>query len=151
MSNQSKSQQFKTILIGLSELYKFEMSPAVSAMYWAALKQLSADELNRAAQSHISDSDQGRWMPKPAHLLNQIYGNEAQSAWQALCEQLARGGADVGPKTESALTGAGGMYQVRRMSTDQLMGLKRQFISNYCADLAEKPAQIGNDTAKMIE
>jgi hypothetical protein len=143
--------EFKKGMMMLAEVYRVEVNQAQMSIYWDALENLGIDEFLVAIRRHIGDLDQGQWFPKPANLIKQVYGTEAHSAWQALCEELARGGADVGPKTQAALTGVGGLYQWRRMSTDQLMGLKRQFISNYCADLAEKPAQIGNDTAKMIE
>jgi len=143
--------QFKQGMMMLAEVYRVEVNQAQMSIYWDALASLGIDEFLTAIRRHIGDPDQGQWFPKPANLLKQVYGTEAQSAWQALCEELARGGADVGPKTQSALTGSGGLYQVRRMSTDQLMGMRRQFISNYCADLAEKPAAIGSDTAKRIE
>jgi len=143
--------QFKQGMMMLAENYRVEVNQAQMSINWDALENVGIDELLVAIRRHISDPVQGRFFPTPAHLLNQVYGTEAGKAWQALCEELARGGADVGPKTQSALTGSGGLYQVRRMSTDKLMGLKRQFISNYCADLAEKPAAIGSDTTKRIE
>jgi len=143
--------QFKQGMMMFAEVYRVEVNQAQMSIYWDALENLAIDDYLAAIRRHIADPDQGQWFPKPANLIKQVYGTEAQSAWQALCEELARGGADVGPKTHLALAGIGGMYQVRRMSTDQLMGMKRQFISNYCADLSEKPAAIGSDTANRIE
>ncbi|MDB4352004.1 hypothetical protein OAA60_01060 [Porticoccaceae bacterium] len=144
--NKSDFIEFKNGMMMLAEVYRVEVNQAQMSIYWDALAVLSIDELLLSIRKHISDTDQGQWFPKPANLLKQVHGNEAQSAWAALCDELSRGGSDVGPKTIAAITAAGGLYNVRRMTAYQLDHYRKQFIDSYCADLAEKPAQIGNQS-----
>tara|TARA_R110000782_G_scaffold137063_1_gene229549 strand:- start:445 stop:912 length:468 start_codon:yes stop_codon:yes gene_type:complete len=142
--------EFKKGMMMLAEVYRVEVNQAQMSIYWDALTVLSIDELLLSIRKHISDTDSGQWFPKPANLLKQVHGNEAQSAWAALCDELSRGGNDVGPKTIEAIKDVGGLYNIRRMTAYQFELYRKQFIVTYCDDLTEKALQIDSQN-KMIE
>ena len=150
--NKSDFIEFKKGMMMLAEVYRVEVNQSQMSIYWDALAVLSIDELLLSIRKHISDTDQGQWFPKPANLLKQVHGNEAQNAWAALCDELNRGGTDIGPKTILTIATVGGLYSVRRMTTYQLSHYRQQFVANYCADLADRPTQIDqqSQTIKSI-
>ena len=57
--------KFAEILTGLAEVFNAEVSDAKLALYWEALKDLTADELNQAAGIQLRTA---RFFPTPAEL-----------------------------------------------------------------------------------
>jgi hypothetical protein len=57
---------FKQGMAGLYEYYKKDASPALSSVYWRALKHLSDDDFMHVIDSHLLASN---WFPKIPELL----------------------------------------------------------------------------------
>jgi len=48
------------------------MTPEMIAMYWTALGSHNPRYLEQAVKDHIADPIEGKWFPKPAHLIGHI-------------------------------------------------------------------------------
>ena len=60
-----KKTKFAEIITGLAEVFNAEVSQVKLALYWEALKDLTADELNQAAGILLRTA---RFFPAPAEL-----------------------------------------------------------------------------------
>lgn len=69
MSNQSN---FKTEMLKISEMYNKELTTTVLKIYWEALKEFKPEHLTKALNLHLADPVEGKWPPKPAHLIGYI-------------------------------------------------------------------------------
>lgn len=139
--NANDQAKFKEIIIGLADLYRIEITGSQVKTYWELLKCLTVDELGYAAKCHMSDTDQGMYFPKPAHLLRAVYGDsstrksEAVMAWDELRHQLGTENPDIGEKTKTVVSRVGGIYNLKRMTNKDLDFYRNEFISTYCENL----------------
>ena len=56
----------------LAAVYQNVLQPEQIVMYWETLGSFNSNYLDRAAREHIADPDQGKWFPKPAHLIGHM-------------------------------------------------------------------------------
>jgi hypothetical protein len=79
--------KFAALLTGLAEYYGKDVSPAVASVYWLGLKRYAFSAVEDAATRHMTDPDQGKWMPKVADLVKLIEGgtqDQSLVAWSKL-------------------------------------------------------------------
>lgn len=63
--------QFIAAIAGIATFYGTELPKMSLEIYWDALKHMDLGSVKEAIRSHIQDTEHGRWMPKPAHLIAQ--------------------------------------------------------------------------------
>lgn len=80
-----EKRRFATLITGLSDYYKSEVSRAVLGIYWEGLKQYSFEAIEKACWAHTQLPDEaGRWMPRNADIIKMISGStvdQAAVAW----------------------------------------------------------------------
>ena len=64
-----KSSELKLALKILQTTYRTEISPALIAVFWKFFAEVPSVKFAEALESHISNPDQGRFFPTPAHVL----------------------------------------------------------------------------------
>jgi len=69
MDNQSNFQQ---TMLKISEVYSRELTPVALGVYWEALGGVKPEHLAKALNLHLADPVDGKWPPKPAHLIGYI-------------------------------------------------------------------------------
>lgn len=83
--NQSEFETFSDLLHGIGEVFDRKLSPAAIAIYWNVLRGYDLAQVRAALSAHVTDSERGKWMPKPADILAQIQGMDgrpdADEAW----------------------------------------------------------------------
>lgn len=83
-----EKRRFATLITGLSDYYKSEVSRAVLGIYWEGLKQYSYEAIEKACWAHTQLPDEaGRWMPRNADIIKMISGStvdQAAMAWSAV-------------------------------------------------------------------
>lgn len=68
---------FCTLLTGVAELYNNSLSGNSLEIYWNTLEKYSLDNIRRAVNFHVTNQDNGQFMPKPADLLRYIEDSNA--------------------------------------------------------------------------
>ncbi len=63
---------FKTEMLKISEMYNKELTTTVLKIYWEALGGFKPEHLTKALNLHLADPVEGKWPPKPAHLIGYI-------------------------------------------------------------------------------
>lgn len=148
---------FQTEMLKFSEMYKTELSKALTMTYWDLLKGLTDEQFQSASRAHMSDTDHGMYFPKPANFLRHIFGDsktresEALEAWGELTRQLSLKNTSVGPRTLSAIQSMGGINTLKYMTTKELGFQQRDFVSNYAAIVKSELPAIANTANLMIE
>lgn len=71
MSNENRFKQSMAVLVSV---YNNNLTPEMIQIYWQVLGGCNPDHLDRAVKAHIADSQEGKWFPKPAHLIGYIAG-----------------------------------------------------------------------------
>lgn len=71
MSNENRFKQSMAVLVSV---YQNVLQPETIAIYWDALGRFNPDHLDKAVKAHIADTKEGKWFPKPAHLIGYIAG-----------------------------------------------------------------------------
>ena len=69
MNNENR---FKQAMAALAAVYQNTLQAEQVAMYWKVLGKFNSDHLDKAVELHIADASEGKWFPKPAHLIEHI-------------------------------------------------------------------------------
>ena len=77
------SDTFGAMLSAVAAVYGREITPEVSAIYWAALAPYDLAAVRQAFDRHVRNPDAGQFLPKPADLIRMLGGTTADSAMQA--------------------------------------------------------------------
>jgi hypothetical protein len=67
--NKEKQFEFAKIIASMAELYSVKLSADAIEWYWLALSEIDLPALKQAVIDHISSKDRGKWMPRPADIL----------------------------------------------------------------------------------
>lgn len=79
-----EKRRFASLITGLSDYYKSEVSRAVLGIYWEGLRQYSYEAIEKACWAHTQLPDEaGRWMPRNSDIIKMIDGNTVDQAAQA--------------------------------------------------------------------
>ena len=65
-------QQFTTIWLSMAELNGVKLSENAVALACDALRDYPLDAIKKACQDHIRDTSAGRYMPKPAQIIERV-------------------------------------------------------------------------------
>lgn len=76
--DKNDQERFKAALVGTAEIYGKEVTPELTKIYWAILKELTIDEFSDAMAEHLRDVKTGKFFPKPADILEKAKGTEHQ-------------------------------------------------------------------------
>jgi hypothetical protein len=91
----SDKKRFLTVLTGVADYYKQELSPGVIALYWQGLKQFDIDAVEKLFWDHTQNPDNGQFMPKIADLTRGMQGrtqDQAALAWAKVDNAVRRVG-----------------------------------------------------------
>jgi hypothetical protein len=73
-------------MAALASIYQNALQAEQVAMYWEVLGKFNPDYLDAAVKLHISDEVEGKWFPKPAHLIghmNKMIGKQKRIDYHA--------------------------------------------------------------------
>ena len=83
-------EEFAALLTATFEVYNTRLSPQAISIWWSALERFSLAQVRAGLSAHVTDSDRGRFSPKPADVIGGISLNDgrlgADEAW-SLCPQ----------------------------------------------------------------
>lgn len=83
-----EKRRFATLMTGLSDYYRVEISKAVMALYWEGLKRFDFEAVEKAMWSHTQNTDNGQFMPKIADVVR-ILQRDADNQWLGADEAWA--------------------------------------------------------------
>lgn len=84
-----KEQSFKTVMASIATVYDKAITPELAQMYWETLNFAKPEHLQWALRDHMANKSEGRFMPKPAHLIAHIENYQAHEKRQAeIVQQL---------------------------------------------------------------
>ena len=87
---------FCALLTSVAELYGKPISANVLEIYWNTLEKYSLESIRRAVHLHVTNPDNGQFMPKPADILRYIetsQSTKALHAWDKVVLAMQRVGA----------------------------------------------------------
>lgn len=73
-----KAETFKSVMLAIATVYDKQITEEIAKMYWASLSFAKPEHLQKAMEAHLADQNEGKWMPKPAHLIAYIRMYEQQ-------------------------------------------------------------------------
>jgi len=73
-----KSSELKIALKILQTTYRTEIGSALIAVFWKFFAEVPSHTFAEALESHISNPDQGRFFPTPAHILGYLVMTDQQ-------------------------------------------------------------------------
>ncbi len=92
----AESGQFAATMRGVFALYRAELSEAVLAIWWGAMKPFDFAAVKDALNRHAVDPDQGRFLPKPADVVRLLGGTTKDAAmigWSKVTQAMLSVGA----------------------------------------------------------
>lgn len=90
-----EKRRFATLMTGLSDYYRVEISKAVMALYWEGLKRHPFEAVESAMWAHTQNTENGQFMPKIADVVR-ILQRDNDNLWIGPDEAWA-----LVPKSES--------------------------------------------------
>lgn len=82
MNNQD-AINFGKMLSAIGEIYNKTISKELTRMYWNALKHYSFDNVSLAFNRHVTNPDNGQFMPKPADIVRFLNGSSETNSMLA--------------------------------------------------------------------
>jgi hypothetical protein len=133
------SGAFAQMLSAVAAVYGREVTPDVTAIYWAALAPYDLAAVRQAFDRHVKSPDAGQFMPKPADLIRMLGGTSSDAALQAWAkvERAIRrvGGHDSvafdDPLIHRAIDDMGGWVKLCATTEDELPFRARDFQNLY--------------------
>lgn len=88
--------KFLEVLTGVHDFYGKELSEFAGQVWLDACKGFELGQVTKALSAHLMDPDRGQFMPRPADLVRQLGGTQADRslvAWGKAFEAMGRVGA----------------------------------------------------------
>ena len=134
--------QFKTLMVGLGEIYGKEITKPVLQFYFNAFKSYSIEQVSYAANQHAVDPKHGTFFPKPADIVRHLSECEHSSedkallAWSAIEGAIRKSGAYGSLEIEdkqalAAVKAIGGWRDLCHTNIDQMQWKRKEFMSVY--------------------
>ncbi len=131
---------FATLLSGLADYYKQEISRAVLGLYWEGLRQFDYAAIEKACWAHTQNPDTGMFMPRTADLIKMLQGrtdDQAKIAW-AKVDRAARSSPGVyetvafdDPLIHRVLADMGGWASFGNKAEDEWPFVAKEFETRY--------------------
>jgi hypothetical protein len=140
LDNIEEKQRFATLMLGLSDYYKQELSKTAIKLYWEGLKQYDYEAIEKAAWAHTQSPDEaGRWMPKISDLAKVLQGrtvDQASSAWSKVDKAVRQVGtyADVAfddAVIHRVIQDMGGWIRFGEKTDDEWPFVANEFMNRY--------------------
>lgn len=133
------------ILWATAEFYGSNLSEVVLGIWTENLADYDPERVKKAFSAHMRDPDNGRFMPKLAHIMKHLEGiptDNAAMAWSKALEAASRYGAyrDVvfdDAAIHAAIQDMGGWAKFCRCENDQLSYQQHRFQQSYGAYKAQ--------------
>lgn len=136
-NNKAIADAFAACCITYDQTFSVEKAKVYASM----LDGYSADEISQAFRAHMTDSERGRFFPKPADIIHQINQAKTKSGgsisllWAQVVKSASKG---LQPKTDdqvmlAALQLIGGVKVVGYAEPSELVRLQREFEKSYQA------------------
>ncbi|MFO0467569.1 MAG: DUF6475 domain-containing protein [bacterium] len=132
-------RQFWTLLNGVHDFYRIEMTQFAGRVWWAACRSYSLEQVTTAFDRHLTDPKSGQYMPKPADIVRQLQGtheDRALVAWGKVLHAIQRVGGHTSVAFDDGIVHAavedlGGWVKVCGTTYDELPFLQRRFCDAY--------------------
>jgi len=140
--NDVDKKEFATQMMLIAEIYDKPVSKEKMKIYFATLKEYSIDQVKIGIQSHMSDTDQGQFFPKPANIIKHIDGQlpnvteKAELAWLEIENAIRFIGSYGTLKIEdkiaiAAVKSLGSWSDLCMTNIDKMQWKKKEFIDAY--------------------
>lgn len=133
-------RRFATLLTGLADYYKQDISRTVLGLYWEGLRQYDYAAVEKACWAHTQNPDSGMWMPKIADIVKMVAGrtdDQAKVAW-AKVDRAVRSSPGVyhsvafdDPIIHRVLADMGGWVIMGSKSEDEWPFVAKEFENRY--------------------
>jgi len=83
--------KFTELMTGICVLYGKSPSDALMELYWRALESFDFEVVKTALEAHVSNSDSGQFMPKPADVMRYVQGSSQTQgllAWSKVMQAV---------------------------------------------------------------
>lgn len=143
---ESDKTAFSAVMMGAGEVYNREVTRELLRMYFSTLANLTIAQVQDAMIRHMQDPQAGQYWPKPADLIRQVFGTQADQqrsvedkagiAWSCIEDQIRRKGAYGTLKLDdrqalAAVQAMGGWKHLCSQTTDQLVWSRKEFVRMY--------------------
>ncbi len=145
MQDQDKDA-FTEIMMAAGEVYSKAITVPMIKMYFAALGQVSIEQMHGAMMAHMQNPDSGQFFPKPADLIKQMTGTTKQQeaiiedraaiAWACIERDIRRIGSYGTLKLDdkqamAAVKAMGGWQSICQTETSKMEWKRKEFIRMY--------------------
>lgn len=133
--------EFNEILQAIADLYGKRLSEFSIGIYWRALQHLDMPVVREAMHRHVTNPDNGQFMPKPADIIRMTQGSsqdKALQAWHKVDKAVRTVGvhrsvAFDDPLIHRALAEMGGWISLGNKTEDEWPFVAREFEQRYRA------------------
>lgn len=141
MQGQEEKQKFASIVGATAEAVGAKMSSMGIGVFWEVLKGYPIEDIERAFMSHLTDTESGQFMPKPADIIRQIDGDtnsRALVAWMKVKDAMYSVGymgsvAFDDPAIHTAIKAVGGWEGINKGQAKDFHFLEARFVKAYRA------------------
>jgi hypothetical protein len=140
---------FRQLLVGIGMLYGKSLHESVLAIWWQAVKHREFNAVKAALNAHVTNPDNGQFMPKPADVARYLEGSresQALQAWSKVMDTLHRLGSYATVVFDDALIHAviedmGGWIHLCHMLTKDVPFRANEFEKRYAAYVLHPPTR----------
>lgn len=139
--NANDRQAFGSLLADALGFYGQSVTAFALGVWWQACDRFELGQVAKALTAHAMDAERGHFPPRPADIVRQLHGTQADRsliAWGKVLDAMQRVGAyrsvafDDGA-IHSAIEDLGGWAKVCRSTHDELPFLQKRFCDSHRA------------------
>lgn len=151
----SDSKKFGEALAAVYDLYRVELSEAVTGMWWRALQAYEVAAVVEALGRHAMNPDTGQFLPKPADVVKALEGSTSDTAllaWAKVVGGLKQVGTHDSvvfddPIIHRVLQDLGGWYWLGQQQEKEMPYIEKRFRDAY---RAWRPRAVGMDYPRSL-
>jgi hypothetical protein len=134
-------KKLNLLIVEVSKFYRQDATPFTIMVWENAMQPYSFEQVSKALTAHVSNPENGQFMPKPADIVRQLIGtatDRSSLAWGKVFEAIGTVGAYQDVIFEDAAIHAviediGGWSKICRGETKDLSFLMHRFCESYKA------------------
>lgn len=141
-------RDFSEVLTAVYALYGKEVTAPVMELWWSALQRFEITDIRKALSSHVTNTDNGQFLPKPADIIRALEGTtqtKGLTAWSKVEKAIRSVGAYQSivfddPAVMASIRDMGGWVQLCQTSEKEMPFKAQEFAKRHAGYVAKPPS-----------
>lgn len=155
----SDVNDFSSLLTSVYQLYGKDINQGLFELWWNALQRFDIADIRKALSSHVTNTDNGQFLPKPADIIRALEGTtqtKGLTAWSKVEKAIRSVGAYQSivfdePAIMASIRDMGGWVQLCQVSEKEMPFKAQEFAKRHAGYVAKPPSDFPSHLIGLSE